>query len=115
LAYALQLSRTGDENPGQLARGLCCKNNSIGEPERTANLVGQLFSLQSKDFLDELVRWGLLPERSRYSSKDLSPGNANDTYTAVLMRALLSLAPTVDGLGENYSFYPPFAAPWAAS
>src|SRR6266705_1589795 len=33
---------------------LCCKNNSVGETEPTANLVGRLFSLQSEDFPDEL-------------------------------------------------------------
>src|SRR5258708_32629153 len=33
--------------------GLCCKNNLVRETEPTAELVGRLFSLQSKDFSDE--------------------------------------------------------------
>jgi hypothetical protein len=33
---------------------LCCKNNSVGETEPTANLVGRLLSFQSADFPDEL-------------------------------------------------------------
>jgi len=33
---------------------LCCKNNSVGETEPTANLVGRLFSFQSENFPDEL-------------------------------------------------------------
>ena len=37
-----------------LSSGLCCKNNSVGETEPTANLVGRLFSFQSEDFPDEL-------------------------------------------------------------
>jgi len=28
---------------------LCCKNNSVGETEPTANLCGRLFSFQSED------------------------------------------------------------------
>jgi hypothetical protein len=39
---------------GHQARGLCCKNNSDGETELAANLVGRLFSFQSEDFPDEL-------------------------------------------------------------
>jgi hypothetical protein len=35
-------------------QGLCCKNNSVGKTEPTANLVGRLFSFQSEDFPDEL-------------------------------------------------------------
>jgi hypothetical protein len=33
---------------------LCCKNNSVGETEPTAKLVGRLFRLQSEDLTDEL-------------------------------------------------------------
>src|SRR5437660_11009612 len=33
---------------------LCCKNNSVGETEPTASLVGRLFSFQSEDFPDKL-------------------------------------------------------------
>src|SRR6266850_8170694 len=33
---------------------LCCKNNSVGETEPTANLVGRLWSFQSEDFPDKL-------------------------------------------------------------
>ena len=39
---------------GRLGMGLCCKNNSVGETEPTANLIGRLFSFQSEDFPDEL-------------------------------------------------------------
>jgi hypothetical protein len=37
-----------------LFEGLFCKNNSVGETEPTANLVGRLFSFQSEDFPDKL-------------------------------------------------------------
>jgi hypothetical protein len=38
----------------KLFRRLCCKNNSVGDTEPTANLVGRLFSFQSEDFPDKL-------------------------------------------------------------
>ena len=38
----------------QYGGGLCCKNNSVGETEPTANLIVQLFRFQSEDFTDEL-------------------------------------------------------------
>jgi copper chaperone CopZ len=38
----------------ELIKGLCCKNNSVGETEPTASLCGRLFSFQSEDFPDEL-------------------------------------------------------------
>jgi len=45
---------TGDSHPCNATRALCCKNNSLGEAEPAANLVGRLFSFQSEDFPDEL-------------------------------------------------------------
>jgi hypothetical protein len=38
----------------RLETRLCCKNNSVGETEPIANLVGRLISFQSEDFPDEL-------------------------------------------------------------
>jgi hypothetical protein len=55
---------------------LCCKNNSVGETEPTANLVGRLFSFQSEDFPDELN----LPKDIWQES--LSLPRAGDTVTS---------------------------------
>jgi hypothetical protein len=61
--------------PEQTVHWLCSKNNSVGEAELIADLVGRLFSFQSEDFPDELnfsfrARVGGAGNRSK---KPLSP------------------------------------------